>query len=138
MGFELNVSVRRDPRERHLTVAAAKASCTEITLNGTFDNSAANAILERVKLLSGNGADSIIIVMEDVIATDAVCLQTFAANLMSLRSAEAHVQVFVRDAALRSDLASIATSRDWLLDSNAVIGSGRRALHFDRPQDDTA
>ena len=60
MGFELNVSVKRDPRERHHpTVAASKASYSEIRLNGTFDAPAADAILERIKLLASKGVPTL-------------------------------------------------------------------------------
>ena len=102
-------------------------------MNGTFDDSSSEAVLQAVKTIFDEGAESIVIIMDNVRPGCATCLQAFAAGLMSLRHLGAHVQVDVREKALHTELSRITTSRDWLLTfAERSVNGPRRALHFDR------
>ncbi len=138
MGFELVVAAKHDPVEGRASGRTSRpsASCTTITLNGTFDRSAVQTVLDTVADLFGSGTESILISAEDLRVDDTVSLQVLADGLMSLRSEGGQVQVCARDAALHKQMSQIATSRDWLIDPTADVGGARRALHLDRPAGD--
>jgi anti-anti-sigma regulatory factor len=136
MSFELNIAVRRDPLEgRERDEPWAKPGVyTAITLNGIFDAEASQVLLRTVAGVCGEGADSILIDMEDVSAPDQGCLDHFAAGLMSLRSGGRHVQVNVHQSTFHARMSKTANSRDWLLTfSKADALGSRHAIHVDSP-----
>lgn len=94
MGFELSIAVKRDRLEGQDTGdPVALAPYATITLNGLLEPPASREVLRTVAALFGEGADSVLIEMDDVRADNRVYLQNFAAELMSLRGAGRHVQV---------------------------------------------
>ena len=133
MGLELTIAMKHDPGtgsgERAPVFPAPYAS---ITLNGTFDQDDSRELLATITNLFAQSADSILVFMEKLLPVDIVCLQSFAAGLMSLRKAGRHVQVATCDARLHAKLDEIANSRDWLVASTSADSSGaRRAIHLD-------
>jgi anti-anti-sigma regulatory factor len=136
MSFELTVAVKRDPLETRAGNAsnAASASHAEITLNGTFGPDASRDVLLAISTVARDGADSILVDMDDVVSDDRACLEAFAVGLMSLRQEGVQVQLTVRGAALHEELRQLPQSRDWLVAySENPVGGARRSLHLDGP-----
>jgi hypothetical protein len=135
MSFELTISVRRDPNEASaLDAPSAGATFTAIAANGTFDAAAERDVVRAVMEAYRSGAQSILVHLDDVEASEDASFETLGADLMSLRGDGVHVQVVVREEALHARLATVAQSRDWLVAfSPTPKGGARRALHLDGP-----
>jgi len=136
VSFELTIAMKRDPVAGLFSNdgSASPPPYAAIVLNGLFDDAASNAVLKMVTDASDEGAASILVDMEAVVADDAACLQAFAERLMSLRRTDIHVQVVVHESGLHEHLAILPDSRDWLIAfTDAPVAGPRRALHVDGP-----
>lgn len=70
--------------------------------------------------------------MQNIVLQDVACLERFAASLMAERAGGRQVQVVAREPSFYATCASIAGSRDWLIeDAETEVRSCRRALHVD-------
>ena len=139
MGFELNIAVKRDPLEMPQSMAptASRTSSTTITLNGSLENDALQAVVRALADLCEQGAESIVVDMQNIDADDAACLREFAESIMALRGAGSQVQVAAADPGLHAKMSKLADSRDWLLALSVGSPSGlRRSIHVDRHENE--
>jgi anti-anti-sigma regulatory factor len=124
----------RDPLEGRPGSDPAPGTATTIVLNGTLDDTASHEVLRVIDEQFVAGAESIIVDLEEVQASNAATMSSLAEGLMSSRATGRHVQMKVRNAELHAAMATLPDARDWLLaDIGADTSAARRAIHVDGP-----
>lgn len=103
-----------------------------LALTGSFGEAGRAELMRMVKQSFDDGADTVIIDVQEVVLEDDACLGRFAESLMAERSAGRHLQVVARQPKFHAACAAIASSRDWLIAFTAAdVSGGRRSVHVD-------
>ena len=133
MPYELTtVANRQDPSDKPGRAERQTPTLSKLFLTGDLDSHASEAILATLAQTCVEGADSVVVEFDDVVASDARALDQLVAGLMSLRARGIEVQVFAREDALYEQLLALPQSRDWLLWRPADGAElPRKSLHVD-------
>ncbi len=138
MAFDFRIAAKRDPVEASVSAqkdAAAvgpQAASVSLAVTGPFGKAGCAELMRLVKQSFDDGADTVVIDVQDVVLEDNACLERFADSLMAERSAGRHVQVVARQPGFYAACAALAGSRDWLIAFTAAdVSGGRRSVHVD-------
>ncbi len=131
MAFDFRIAVKRDPvkasvsAERDAAAAGPRAASVALAVTGRFGKAGCAELMRLVKQSFDDGADTVVIDVQDVVLEDNMCLERFADSLMAERSAGRHVQVVAREPGVYAACAALAGSRDWLIAFTAADGERR-------------
>ena len=102
MAFDFRIAVRPDPAEASLSAktdasaVGSRPASVSLAVTGSFGKAGCAELMRMVKQSFEDGADTVVIDVQDVVLEDNACLKRFAESLMVERSAGRHIQVVAR------------------------------------------